>query len=210
MKGAREKIIQIAAQSFAQNGYDGTSTREITAKAGVNLSSISYYFGGKEGLFKAVIEECFKPILTFIDTMEGNPSGIACLKGYLNFAYAYIHNQTYGRFVLWLLSAPHSFRAFVVANYMSRVFSFLKGCMQKGKDCGELRADLDIESACLMFVGMINFYILNQDNIQMLLHPQLAATKPAARKSAHKKDAKEVAYFEYMIEIFLQGAGTNR
>ncbi|MGX8710289.1 MAG: TetR family transcriptional regulator [bacterium] len=50
------KIIQAAKKLFAQNGFDGTSTRDIVSSAGVNISLISYYFGSKENLFFALFE----------------------------------------------------------------------------------------------------------------------------------------------------------
>lgn len=54
---ARKKLIDVAIHLFAQNGLEGTSTRDIAKAAGVNISLISYYFGGKEGLYKAVFQE---------------------------------------------------------------------------------------------------------------------------------------------------------
>ena len=54
---ARIKIITVARRLFAEKGLAGVSTREIAGEAGLNISLISYYFGGKEGLYKAVIHE---------------------------------------------------------------------------------------------------------------------------------------------------------
>ena len=56
-QGARQKILDAAAKLFAVGGLDGTSTRDIAKESGLNLSLISYYFGGKEGLYVAVIRE---------------------------------------------------------------------------------------------------------------------------------------------------------
>lgn len=53
----REKVFMVALEEFATKGFKEVSTREITRKAGVNLSSIKYYFGDKEGLYRAVYEE---------------------------------------------------------------------------------------------------------------------------------------------------------
>ncbi len=54
---ARTKLITVARKLFATFGLEGTSTRDIAREAGLNISLISYYFSGKEGLYKAVIEE---------------------------------------------------------------------------------------------------------------------------------------------------------
>ncbi len=53
----REKIMQEAIKLFAQKGLAGTTVREIAQAAGLNLSLISYYFGGKEGLYKEIFRE---------------------------------------------------------------------------------------------------------------------------------------------------------
>ena len=52
----REHILTVAEELFGDNGFDGTSVRDIAQKAGVNLAMISYYFGSKEKLLEALIE----------------------------------------------------------------------------------------------------------------------------------------------------------
>lgn len=59
-----QKIITAAIPLFAENGYDGTSIRDICNKAGVNLSLISYYFGGKEVLYKKIVESIVGRIIS--------------------------------------------------------------------------------------------------------------------------------------------------
>ena len=54
--GSREKLLEVAVHLFAQKGLDGVSTRDLAREAGLNISLISYYFGGKEGLYRAVLE----------------------------------------------------------------------------------------------------------------------------------------------------------
>lgn len=53
---SKEKLLNAGLELFAMKGFDGTSTRQICNKAGVNISLIPYYFGSKEGLYAAVIE----------------------------------------------------------------------------------------------------------------------------------------------------------
>jgi AcrR family transcriptional regulator len=57
-RAASEKaLIKAATQLFALKGFDGTRTLEIAKKAKVNEALIARYFGGKEGLLVAVLEE---------------------------------------------------------------------------------------------------------------------------------------------------------
>jgi len=44
-----------AIEVFAEEGYEGASTRSLASRAGVNAPAIQYYFGSKEGLYRAVI-----------------------------------------------------------------------------------------------------------------------------------------------------------
>jgi AcrR family transcriptional regulator len=51
----RERTLRAAEALFLEHGFDGTSLRMITAKAKVNLAAVNYHFGGKEGLFHAML-----------------------------------------------------------------------------------------------------------------------------------------------------------
>lgn len=50
------RILDAAIEVFAAEGYDGTSTRALAERAKVNLPAIQYYFGSKEGLYRAAID----------------------------------------------------------------------------------------------------------------------------------------------------------
>jgi AcrR family transcriptional regulator len=50
------RILEVAEKLFAENGYDGTSIRNISKEAGINIAMISYYFGSKDKLLSALIE----------------------------------------------------------------------------------------------------------------------------------------------------------
>lgn len=50
----REMILDAAEMLFSAHGHAATSLRQISAKAGVNQSLVSHYFGSKDGLYQAV------------------------------------------------------------------------------------------------------------------------------------------------------------
>ncbi|MES2363519.1 MAG: CerR family C-terminal domain-containing protein [Pseudomonadota bacterium] len=55
--GARAQLLQTALRLFSEKGFSKTSTREIALAAGANIAAISYYFGDKAGLYRAVFTE---------------------------------------------------------------------------------------------------------------------------------------------------------
>lgn len=52
----KARILEAATSEFAAHGYAGARVSEIAARAGVNKQLISYYFGGKEGLYRAITD----------------------------------------------------------------------------------------------------------------------------------------------------------
>ena len=58
----RRRILQTAIDVFAALGYEGASTRVLAERAGVNLPAIQYYFGSKEGLYRAAIDDIIAQI----------------------------------------------------------------------------------------------------------------------------------------------------
>ncbi|NMV93273.1 TetR/AcrR family transcriptional regulator [Vibrio cholerae] len=60
----KEKILDVAEGLFAEYGFNDTSLRTITSKAGGNLASVNYHFGDKKTLVRAVLNrylEAFMP-----------------------------------------------------------------------------------------------------------------------------------------------------
>src|SRR5215475_10185015 len=53
---SRERILAAATEEFAAHGFAGARVANIAARAGVNQQLISYYFGGKQGLYDALGE----------------------------------------------------------------------------------------------------------------------------------------------------------
>lgn len=58
----REQILEAAWNLFAERGFEDVSVRDVTNSAGVNLASVSYHFGGKEGLIQETVKRCMNPI----------------------------------------------------------------------------------------------------------------------------------------------------
>lgn len=58
----RERILDAAEHVFAEAGFAGASLRDIVQEAQVNLATVYYYFGSKNGLMEAVLKRRFDPL----------------------------------------------------------------------------------------------------------------------------------------------------
>ncbi|OHV45353.1 TetR family transcriptional regulator [Pseudofrankia sp. BMG5.36] len=52
---SRERLLAAAAELFAERGYAGTSLRAVAERAGVDAALVARYYGGKDGLYRAVL-----------------------------------------------------------------------------------------------------------------------------------------------------------
>ncbi len=60
--GTKTRILNAAEKFFGEKGFDGTSLRDITTEAQVNLAAVNYHFQSKETLMDAVIERRIAPV----------------------------------------------------------------------------------------------------------------------------------------------------
>jgi TetR/AcrR family transcriptional regulator, regulator of cefoperazone and chloramphenicol sensitivity len=68
----RRRILTTALEMFAAHGYDAVSTRLLADRAGINLPAIQYYFGSKEGLFRAVVAFTLEESEAFMAPVTAN------------------------------------------------------------------------------------------------------------------------------------------
>jgi len=84
---SRERLLRAGLALFAQQGYVKTSTREIAEAAQTNVAAISYYFGDKAGLYRAVFFETQGSPQDDLDRFQGAELSLAeAMRGlYLGF-----------------------------------------------------------------------------------------------------------------------------
>lgn len=65
--GTQQKILDAAQNLFAETGFNGTSLRQITSLAEVNLASVNYHFGSKKELIQAVLQRYLSVLMPRLD-----------------------------------------------------------------------------------------------------------------------------------------------
>ena len=71
----RERILDAAQLAFAENGFDGATTRQIASRANVPLGLLRYYFGDKLKLWQAAVDETFDEVRQGLDVAFSPPEG---------------------------------------------------------------------------------------------------------------------------------------
>jgi AcrR family transcriptional regulator len=86
----RKRILDAAEELFMQHGFEGTSMRLLTTKAGVNLAAVNYHFGSKDALVEAVFRRRLDPMnvarLAELDKLEAenhSPSPEAIIRAFI-------------------------------------------------------------------------------------------------------------------------------
>ncbi|HLT62712.1 MAG TPA: TetR family transcriptional regulator [Microlunatus sp.] len=72
----RQAILEAGLSEFAAKGYAGARVGDIAERAGVNKQLISYYFGGKEGLYRAVGEQWWEFESSELQPIEDFPEQV--------------------------------------------------------------------------------------------------------------------------------------
>lgn len=75
-RDTRETILEAARPLFARQGFEGTSVRQITRTADVNLGAVTYHFGSKRALYDEVLARATRPLADAVARRE-EPGGAA-------------------------------------------------------------------------------------------------------------------------------------
>lgn len=70
------RLLAAASEEFAKHGFAGTRVRQIVDAARVNLAAVNYYFGGKEGLYRATLRYLAVPAVSAPAAPVANRRGV--------------------------------------------------------------------------------------------------------------------------------------
>jgi AcrR family transcriptional regulator len=159
----RDKILDVAESLFARKGYDGTTIKQIGGGSGLNPALIYYYFDGKEGLYKAVLQRFFDTVLA---------QGVAVLDGTVPPAEAI--RRLLALQAEWLLARPNLYRLLVremvdhdarhaqeiMLQMAAGPFQRLCRVIEQGQQSGSFRTDLEPRSAAVSTIAQVVYFFI--------------------------------------------------
>ncbi len=181
----RDALIEHGTRIFAAKGYAAASTREICQAAGANVAAIHYYFGDKEGLYRAVLTA---PIEAIAGEFEGFddpalPLEEAVRRVLRPFVAMALDGEADGLHVHRLHLREALEPSAVFRDVVDRIIVPLHNALAAllARHCGLARADEGIHQLAFAITAMANDYCMSREFIR-LLAPQVLKRDDAAQR----------------------------
>lgn len=174
----RESILRAATKVFAKHGFSGGRVEQISKAAKSFDRMIYYYFGNKEGLFIAVLEEMyrrFNEAEARLDFSADPPA--AALTAVIRFMWNYYAKNP--EFITLLNTenlhrGKHIAKSLRAGEYASPAIEVLDGVLARGARSGVFRAGVSARDLYLMIAGMCYFYLSNRHTLSAFLGEKLS------------------------------------
>jgi AcrR family transcriptional regulator len=181
-QATREAILRAATQVFAKSGFAGGRVEQISKAAGSYDRMIYYYFGSKEALYVAVLEEMYRRFNEAESKLVFDAEQPAdALRVVIRFMWVYY--QKHPEFIT-LLNTENLHRGRYIAKsaraseYSSAAVNVLGTVLASGAAQGLFRADVAARDVYLMIAALGYFYLSNRYTLSAFLGEPLEA--PAA------------------------------
>jgi TetR/AcrR family transcriptional regulator len=177
----RSNILLCALNLFSSRGYEAVGVQEIVDTAGITKPTLYYYFGSKEGLLEALVEQYFERLYFVIREASAYKGDLPLtlervVRAHFHFAK---ENATFYRMQLSMWFSPPESPSFkIISGYNERHYKVIEYLfIQAANDHGNMRDRHKAYASTLL--GMINTYIglslngyteLNDDLVYRAVH----------------------------------------
>jgi AcrR family transcriptional regulator len=190
----RQLLLETAVELFASQGIAATSLHAIAQKARVTPALVHYYFGNKQKLVEAVIQECLLPLMTELvkplEMEEDDPlQAIQTLARWLIDLTA----ATPWLSALWVrevLSEGGQLREWIVDNIAVQLDEKLGNLVVAAQKKGQLNKKLDPRLVIVSLIGLTLFPL---------------ACAPIWRAFPRNKNISIEGMSRHMLELFANG-----
>lgn len=188
----QERILRAATAEFARFGLGGARVERIAARAGANKRMLYYYYGNKEALFLAVLEDSYARIrkaeralhLADFDPREA-------MRRLVSFTWRYYLEHP--EFLTLLASenlhrGRHVKRSKNVVAMHSPFVAMIREVLKRGTRAGEFRRGVDPVQLYISIAGLGYFYLSNRHTLSTIFERDLMAARHKGERLRHMED----------------------
>jgi AcrR family transcriptional regulator len=192
-QATRESILRAATKIFAKHGFAGGRVDQISKAAKSYDRMIYYYFGSKEGLFIAVLEELYRRFNEAESKLVLDASRpVEALKAVIGFMWVYYQKNP--EFITLLNTenlhrGKHIAKSLRAREYSSPAVSVLGEVIERGAQQKLFRADVNARDVYLMIAALGYFYLSNRFTLSAFLGEKLETVEALSHWEAFVVDA---------------------
>lgn len=161
----RRRLIDTARELFSENGYKGTSVRNINRRAELADGLLYHYFpGGKKELFGVIAAESFNRVIQEMKQLHGDyqcddiPIEELLRKGFLNFTRIAEANLDVIRIIIKEKEVREIFNENEISRFAERAALYFENLLTRRIEKGEIRS-IDCQNAALMINSLMTNYL---------------------------------------------------
>lgn len=156
----RNVLIEAAKTIFAEKGYEGATVKDISDRANVNVSLISYYFGGKEGLYRTLILKLGGERLDIGQRLLSDFSSPEEFRFRLkmfaeDFVRVNLEDMDFMRIIQRDFDGGHPLALESFRDVFINIFKLILGYLEKAQHKGILSAKVDVHMAASIALGAL-------------------------------------------------------
>ncbi len=188
----RQRILNAATVEFSRFGLGGARVDRIAARAGANKRMLYYYFGSKEDLFLAALEERYAHIRSAERGLElEHLAPVEALGRLVQFTWEYFLQHP--EFLTFLNSenlhkGRHVRKSKRVREMHSPLVHTLAGILRRGERDGVFRKGLDPVQLYISIAGEGYFYLSNRYTLSQIFARDLMAPRALAERARHNAE----------------------
>ncbi len=185
----RRNILSAATAEFAARGLEGGRTDRIAEQAGVAKRMLFHYFGSKEGLFQAVLEDNYAKIRSAEAELElSSRTPEDAMAELVEFSFNWF--LTHPEFVPLLNEANlhegrHVRASSEVRKLTTPLVEQISDVLKRGADAGTMRPDVDPVELYMSIAGASYFTFSNRHTLAVIFDRDLMNETALARRRKH-------------------------
>lgn len=187
----KARLIEAAHHLLGEKSFRNITIRELASEAGTQSAMISYYFGSKEGLFIALLEDLSTQHFSSLEHLDQSSEP---LKGFIFATLAYLReSRIMGRFLIDdVVDQPGPLGERFIELFPKRMRAFLPKLIAQEQILGRIRKDVNPHWAA--------FSLMN-----MLLMPFFAEPIRERAWDISKQDVNSPQWADHIYQMFIRG-----